>query len=77
MKRENQFVIYDKHGNKINEGDLFTFKYITSKNIKIILTGSFEWNEDELRYEVDIHGNTFYTVLSYVCGMKMSDFEKI
>lgn len=75
MIRENQFVINDKHGNRILEGRKFTFKYLKELDNQIELIGSFDWNDEELRYEIDIHDNEEYLSLWFVGNGVMSDFE--
>tara|TARA_R110002012_G_scaffold283603_1_gene474004 strand:+ start:2718 stop:2951 length:234 start_codon:yes stop_codon:yes gene_type:complete len=77
MIREKQFVINDKHGNRILEGEKFTFKYLKELDNQIELIGSFDWNDEELRYEIDIHDNEDYVCLSFVGNGVMSDFETL
>ena len=53
----------------------FKFKYLEELDKPIELTGSFIWNEDELRYEIDIYNNDKYICLSYLGNGQMYDFE--
>jgi hypothetical protein len=55
MIRENQFVKNDKNGERILEGEKFKFKYLKELGKEIELIGSFDWNDEELRYEIDIY----------------------
>lgn len=76
MIRENQFVKNDKNGEGILEGDKFKFKYLKELDNEIELVGSFDWNDNELRYEIDIHNHEEYVCLSYVPNV-MRGFEKL
>lgn len=73
-----EIIIKDKHGKPIVEGQLFKFKYLIDLHEDPIeLIGTFAWNQDELRYEIDIEDNEYcYIVLSYVQEV-MKDFEII
>ena len=74
-KNNGQFVMKDKNGKDIYSTDKFNFllhDYVENKKIELI--GSFCWNADELRYEVDIYYRTDYACLSYDY-QKMSEFE--
>lgn len=74
----NIYVIKDKNGNDIKQGDKFTFKFLENPNKpKLNLVGAFAWNQDELRYEIDIYNHTEYTCLYYQSNNKMFDFELI
>lgn len=67
----------DLNGVPIFEGDRFDFKYKTDKDGIIELTGSFDYSDEELRYEIDIWGNPDYICLSYVPNGIMYDFKLI
>lgn len=71
-----QFVIKDKNENKIYANiDKFKFDFWDGVKHRTLI-GSFDWNEDELRYEIDVHDDEFYVCLSYVTAT-MKDFELI
>ena len=74
MKMKN-YVKKDKHGNEIKEGQKFKFKFLKEFHNPIELIGSFDWNDDELRYEIDIHDHDEYVCLSFVGNGVMFDFE--
>ena len=76
MVREKQFVNYDKNGDRILEGEKFKFKFLKELDKEIELIGSFDWNDEELRYEIDIHDHEEYVCLSYVPNV-MRGFEKL
>jgi len=65
----------DIHGRGIREGQKFKFKFLKSPKKPIELVGSFNFNTDELRYEIDIHDHEEYACLSYVGYDVMYDFE--
>lgn len=65
----------DKHEREIYEGEKFKFKYKIELHKNIELIGSFCWNDDELRYEIDIEDSDEYTCLSYIVNGMMFDFE--
>lgn len=69
------YVKKDKHGNEIKEGQKFKFKFLKELHNPIELIGSFDWHDDELRYEIDIHDNDEYVCLSFVGNGVMFDFE--
>lgn len=69
------FVRNDKNGNRIFKGDKFKFKFLRELNNPIELIGSFDWCQDELRYEIDIWDHEKYVCLSYVDHGVMFDFE--
>lgn len=75
MTRENQFVMYDKYDNRILEGEKFTFMYLEELGRPIELTGSFDWNQEELRYEIDIYNNSHYLCLKYLGNGSMYNFQ--
>jgi uncharacterized phage protein (TIGR01671 family) len=69
----------DKNGKEIYERcDIVKFKYNQTLNDTIELIGLFNFNEDELRYEIEIFNNPKYVVLYYKddAGI-MFDFEII
>jgi hypothetical protein len=70
-------LINDKNGIPITEGQKFKFKLKKEVNKSIELIGSFSWNQNELRYEIDIWGDEVYVCLSYVGNGFMYDFEII
>lgn len=65
----------DKNGNPIKVGQRFKFKFMRELHNHIELIGSFDWHDEELRYEVDIWDNDEYVCLSYVSNGVMYDFE--
>ena len=69
------YVKKDKHGNEIKEGQKFKFKFLKELHSPIELIGSFDWHDDELRYEIDIHDHDEYVCLSFVGNGVMFDFE--
>ncbi|MDD5013473.1 MAG: hypothetical protein PHW73_00040 [Atribacterota bacterium] len=68
-------LIKDINGTQIREGEKFKFKFMRDLHDDIELTGSFSWNDIELRYEIDIWDNTDYTCLSYISNGTMHAFE--
>lgn len=71
------YIIKDKNGKPIREGEKFKFKYMRDLRKHIEFIGSFDWCEDELRYEIDIHDDDEYVCLSYEGNGVMYDFEKL
>lgn len=70
------YIIKDKNGTEIQEGMKFKFKFLKKLHEKPLeLIGSFDWNDNELRYEIDIHYHDEYVCLSYVSNGVMRDFE--
>lgn len=67
----------DINGIDIFDKERFTFDYIEELNRPIKLHGEFIWNDDELRYEIEVFEDEDYTVLSYVSNGVMSNFEII
>lgn len=67
----------DKNGVEIYEGFRCKFKYIEKLHEHIELVGVFNYNLDELRYEIDIEGSEHYKCLSYISNGQMYDFEVI
>lgn len=63
----------------IYEGDIFKFKFMEEPNKPIELIGSFAWNDEDLRYEIDIYSNEYpeYICLYYIGNGQMYDFEII
>jgi hypothetical protein len=72
---KNPIIKYDMYGKPIRKGDKFKFKYKKELHNNIELIGSFDWCEDELRYEIDIWDNEEYVCLSYVGNGIMFEFE--
>jgi len=69
-----QFVIKDRNGNRIYANiDHFIFNYWDGIK-QISLVGHFEWNQDELRYEVKVQNKNIS--LMYLTAT-MKDFELI
>ena len=71
------YIILDKNGTKIQLGDKFTFTYLEELDKELELVGSFDWNDEELRYEIDIHQSSYFVCLSYVSNVIMRNFELI
>ena len=65
----------DINGRGIRKGQKFKFKFLKAPNKPIELIGSFDFNTDELRYEIDIHDHEEYYCLYYVGNGVMYDFE--
>lgn len=65
----------DKNGKPIKEGQRFKFKFMRELHEHKELIGSFDWNDEELRYEIDIWNDDNYACLSYVGNGVMYDFE--
>ncbi len=63
----------------IYEGDICKFKFMEEPNKPIELIGSFAWNDEDLRYEIDIYSNEYpeYICLYYIGNGQMYDFEII
>ena len=74
-KIENPIIWHDKNGKPIRKGEKFKFKYMKELHNPIELTGSFDWNADELRYEIDIWDDDTYVCLSFVGNGIMYGFE--
>ena len=72
---EKKIIKKDINGNPIRKGDKFRFKFMKELHNQIELIGSFDWNADELRYEIDIYDDDEYVCLSYVGYGVMTDFE--
>lgn len=70
------YVKKDKNGKELQEGDRFTFKFMRGLDDHVELVGSFDYNQDELRYEIDIWEDSEYVCLSYVGNGVMYDFVK-
>ena len=68
------YIIKDKNGQEIKQGQRFYFTYLKESNSPIKLIGSFDWNQNELRYEIDVHDHDELICLSYHKDA-MSDFE--
>ena len=68
-------VLRDKHGREIFTGEKFRFKLMKELDEHIELLGSFDYNDEELRYKIDIWDNADYICLSYIANGTMYDFE--
>lgn len=55
MGAKKSIIKNDINGKPIKEGDRFKFKFLKAldNDNSIELIGSFDWNDDELRYEID------------------------
>jgi len=70
--------IKDKNGEELyNDCDIFTFDLLVELHKEIQLVGVFSWNDDELRYEIDVYNNPEYICLSYISNGIMRNFKKI
>ena len=70
------YLIKDKNGKQIVEGQKFKFKFLKELHEPPLeFIGSFCWNQNELRYEIDIWDDELYVCLSYVSNGVMRDFE--
>jgi len=74
--KQNKYVMKDMNGLDLFEGDEFDFVYFDTEKDSIFLKGSFCWNDDELRYEVEVFGRHDYTCLWYDVE-NMMDFKKL
>lgn len=72
-----ELVRKDKNNKDIYTNQKFKFKYLEELNKPIELIGSFDYCDEELRYEIDIWDNEDYTCLSYLGNGTMYDFEVI
>jgi hypothetical protein len=72
---ENPIIKKDINGKPIRQGDMFKFKLMKELHEHIELIGSFDWNDEELRYEIDIWDNDEYLCLSYISNGTMYNFE--
>ena len=73
------FNFSDKNGDKINIGDRFNFSLRNREGSSAYcenLTGEFEFNPDDLRFEINIFNNDSYVCLWYKPEY-MSEFELI
>lgn len=70
-------ILKDINGKPIYENQKFKFQFLRDLHKPAIeLIGSFDWLEEELRYEIDIWNNEEYVCLSYVPAV-MTNFELI
>ena len=70
--------LHDKNGKEIyTDSSIVKFKFLESLDKVVELVGVFTFNDDELRYEIDIYSNNSYTCLYYKGNGKMYDFEII
>jgi uncharacterized phage protein (TIGR01671 family) len=68
----------DKNGEKIfADIHIVKFKFMRELRASIELIGIFHYNEDSLRYEIEVFDNRTYTVLNYPDNGRMYDFEII
>lgn len=77
FEKKSETLLIDINGKSIKKGQKFTFMFLRELNNPIKLTGFFTWNQDELRYEIDIENNEEYTSLSYINNGLMYDFKKL
>lgn len=75
LQIENPIIWHDINGKPIRKADKFKFKYMKELHKHIELIGSFDWNENELRYEIDIWDDDIYVCLSFVGNGVMYGFE--
>jgi hypothetical protein len=75
MSKENKIII-DINAKPIMENDKFNFKLKQNDGSIDNLIGSFCWNQDCLRYEIDIWDDPKYICLFYAPEV-MYDFELI
>lgn len=67
----------DKNGVKIFEGDIVKFKFLEGSQKSVGLIGVFNYNDIDLRYEIDIYGDPEYVCLSYIGDGRFYGFEVI
>ena len=68
----------DKSGRKIYaNSEIVKFKFSQELNKFTELIGVFSYQEEELRYEIEIFNNPYYLCLSYMSNGQMYDFEVI
>ena len=68
----------DRNRKEIYEDHIVKFKYLKELDEAVDLIGVFRFNDDELRYEIDIDPNDHgYVCLSYIGNGTMYDFEII
>ena len=75
MKR---YLIKDKQGKKIKEGELFEFDFLEELHQKVRLKGSFSFNDEDLAYEIDVINNERYVCFTFAtCGNLISNIRRI
>lgn len=63
---KNIILMRDVDGKPIKVGDRFSFTFLGQLDGNFNLVGSFQYNPDELRYEIDVEENNHrFMVLSY------------
>lgn len=68
----------DKNNKEIYaDSTIFKFKYLEELYKPVELIGSFTFNEEDLRYEIDIYNHDRYIVLNYIGNGLFYDFEII
>lgn len=75
MKR---YLVKDKQGKEIKEGELFEFDFLEELDQTIKLKGSFSFNDDDLAYEIDVINNERYVCLTFVtCANRISNIRRV
>lgn len=73
-----QYLVKDKKGKEIKEGELFEFDFLEELHQKVRLKGSFSFNDDDLAYEIDVINNDRYVCLTFAtCGNLISNIRRI
>lgn len=68
----------DKNGVEIYyNSDIFKFKFMTSVDEYCEMVGVMDFNDEELRAEIDVYGDKDYVCLYYKGNGEMFDFEVI
>ena len=75
MKR---YLVKDKQGKEIKEGELFEFDLLEELNQSVKLKGSFSFNDEDLAYEIDVINNERYVCLTFAtCGNLISNIIRV
>jgi hypothetical protein len=68
----------DKYGKKIYEDcSILKFKFLEELDKEIEFIGVFTFNDEDLRYEIDIYNNPRYVCLNYTGNGVFRNFEVI